>query len=225
MANSKKEAASGAPAIIEPERFRQIVAALDQREKITDDRGKEIEFTGVVKKEFIGACQTAYPVVSKTYEVINDLGRILSEVRAKLKPLGVYHAWLEFINLPRRTAQNYVQVYDRYKEQLPEFAHLGIRKLLIASKLDDCTDYLAKNLPKIEEKTAQDLETEIKSVLNKTKQAKKRGGGRSSKALRIGDCILRASLKGDKITIEGLTKRRQAQLWEAIKELISQHKV
>ncbi|MFH0825211.1 MAG: hypothetical protein V2B18_20865, partial [Pseudomonadota bacterium] len=153
----------------------------------------------------------------KTYEGINELGTILSEVRSKLRPLGVYHAWLEFINLPRRTAQNYVQVADRYKEQLPEFAHLGIKKLLIASKLDNCADYVSKNLPKLEEGTAEQLEKEIKAALKKTRKTKKRGGGRPSQAIKLGACTVRASSKGDKITIEGLSKNRQVELLEALK--------
>ncbi len=205
-------------------RFQQIMAALDQREKITDDKGHDIDFTGDIKAEFIGACKTAYPVIKKTYEGINDLGRILGEARAKLKPLGVYHAWLAFINLPRRTAQNYLQVHDRFKERLPEFAHLGIKKLVIASKLEDCPEYVAKNLPKIEAETADELETEIKSVLKKTKKPKKPGGGRPSKALIFGDFTVRASSKGNKITIEGLTKNTQAQLIEALKGLLSPDK-
>jgi hypothetical protein len=210
--------------VVGEERFQQIMADLQIREKITDDKGEEINFGGEVKTEFIGACETAYPVIKKTYEDINELGRILGEVRFKLKPLGIYHSWLRFINLPRRTAQNYVQVHERYKPNLPAFAHLGIRKLLIASKLDDCAVYVARNLPKIEAETVDELETEVKAVLRKGEKTKKKGGGRPSKALRIGSCTIRASSKGDKITIEGLTKKRQTQLIEAINKLLSQDK-
>ncbi len=195
MVKSRKPAAvdvsGSAPAVVGEERFQQILSALDQREKITDDKGREIPFTGETKDRFISACKTAYPVIKKTYEGINELGRVLAEVRDNLRPLGVYHSWLGFINLPRRTAQNYVQVYDRYREHLPDFAHLGIRKLLIASKLEDCTDYLAKNLPRVEEETAEELQTEIKSVLKKDKKtkkagrAKKRNRGTSTKTLKF----------------------------------------
>jgi len=228
MAKSTKqsvlEVTEVAPVVVGEERFQQIMAELDHRQKITDDKGQEIEFTGDIKAEFMGACKTAYPVIKKTYEGINDLGKILGEARAKLKPLGVYHAWLAFINLPRRTAQNYAQVYDRYGEHLPEFAHLGIRKLLIASKLENCPEYVAQNLPKIESETADELETEIKSALKKAKKPKKPGGGRPSKALIFGDCTVRASSKGNKITIEGLTENTQAQLLEALKGWLSQDK-
>jgi hypothetical protein len=228
MAKRTKESAvevtSAAPTVVGEERFLQIMAALDQRDKITDDKGQEIEFTGVIKTEFIGACKTAYPVIKKTYEGINDLGKILGEVRAKLKPLGVYHAWLAFINLPRRTAQNYAQVHDRYREHLPEFAHLGIKKLLIASKLDDCTDYLTRNLPKIETESADELETQVKSVLKKAKKGKKKGGGRPSTALKFGNYTVRATSKGNKITIEGLTQGKQKELIEALKGWLSQAK-
>jgi hypothetical protein len=136
MVQSRKLSAVAVPnstrRVVGEERFQQIVASLDQRERITGDKDQEIPFAGETKEQFIRACKTAYPVIKKTYEGINDLGRILGEVRTRLKPLGVYYAWLAFINLPRRTAQNYVQVYDRYREHLPEFADLGIRKLLMA---------------------------------------------------------------------------------------------
>lgn len=221
---SAVEVADSAAAVVGEDRFEQIMAALDRRKKITDDKGEEIDFTGEVKKEFVGACKTAYPVIKKTYEGIKELGRILGEVRSKLKPLGIYHAWLEFIHLPRRTAQNYVQVSDRYKEHLPDFAHLGIKKLLIASRLEDCTDYVAQNLPKIEEESAEELESEIKAVLKKTRKARKKGGGRPSTALILGGCTVRASSKGDKISIEGLTKSRQVQVLEGLKSLLSPDK-
>jgi len=213
-----------APTVVGEDRFNQIMTALDQREKITDDKGRERDFTGELKKEFIGACRTAYPVIKRTYESINEMGKVLGEVRGKLKPLGVYHAWLAFIDLPRRTAQNYVQVHDRYKEHLLDFAHLGIRKLLIASKLEDCANYVAKNLPKIETETADELAKEVAAVLKKTRKTRKAGGGRSSKAMIFGTCSVRASSKGDKITIEGLTAKKQAQLLEAIKKVLSQEK-
>lgn len=221
---SAVEVTSAVPAVVGEERFREIMTTLDKRGKITDDKGQEIDFSGNVKKEFIGACKSAYPVIKKTYEGINDLGKILSEVRTKLKPLGVYHAWLAFVNLPRRTAQNYLQVHDRFREHLPEFAHLGIKKLLIASKLDDCTDYLAKNLLKIEEESADELETEVKSVLKKSRKGKKRGGGRPSTALKFGNYTVRAASKGNKITIEGLTQGKQKELIEALKGWLSQGK-
>ena len=230
---SAVDVSGSAPTVIGEERFQQILTSLNQRETIRDDKGRQIPFKGDTKDHFISACKTAYPVIKKTYEGINELGRVLAEVRDKLRPLGVYYAWLAFINLPKRTAQNYVQVYNRYGDHLPAFTHLGIRKLLIASKLENCTDYVAKNLARMEEETAEQLATQINSLIKKekksrksrkTKKAKKRDRGTPSKTLRFADCTIRASSKGDRITIEGLTKESQAKLIDALNAMLSQDK-
>ena len=77
------------PAVVGEERFRRILSALDQREKITDDKGREVPFTGETKDRFISACKTACPVIKKTYEGINEMGRVLPDVKTRAIRYGV----------------------------------------------------------------------------------------------------------------------------------------
>ncbi len=87
MVKSRKLSAvnvsGSAPAVVGEERFRRILSALAQREKITDDKGREVPFTGETGDQFISACKTAYPVIKKTYEGINEMGRVLPDVKNK----------------------------------------------------------------------------------------------------------------------------------------------
>jgi hypothetical protein len=203
--------------------FQNKVKALRECTTITNDRGEEIVFDGEAKEDFVSAFEAGYPVLQKTLTGLYELGSFLLGVRAKLKPLKLYHTWLDYAGIPRGTAQSYVQACDRYREKLPQFSGLGIRKLLIASRLPDCVDYVEKHEQEIAAQTAKELEKQVKR-LRQQKQHKATRVGRKPKYISVGAYRLRPSMDGSKITIEGTSKSEQEDLIVAIKELLSRSK-
>ncbi len=155
----------------------------------------------------------------RTLNSIYEIGKLLFEVRSKLKKKKLYHTWLKFIGLPERTAQNYVQAYDRFTDRLPDFSCLGIKKLLIASKLPEHVKYVEANLERLTEQTAQDFEKEVKALLGQP--VKISGKSESSKKIDMGSYKVTPSQDGSRITIECTSKSDQEKLIEKLGGLLS----
>ena len=100
--------------LISHEKFREKILALQNLAAIINDKGDEVLFDGEAKERFIAAFKDGYPVIERTLTSLYELGNFLHSVRARLKPLKLYHTWLDYAGIPRQTAQNYVQAYERY---------------------------------------------------------------------------------------------------------------
>lgn len=209
--------------MISRDRFLAKIQALRERETIENDKGVDVPFDGETKEDFIRACEESYPVIEKTLSSMYEMGSFLCGVRDRLKPKKLYHTWLEMTGIPQGTAQNYVQASERYSDRLPQFAHLGIKKLLIASRLEDCVQYVQKHEQSIAEQTAEELEKKVKALRGRRKAKSDDGRGRKPISFQIGRFKISPSMDGTKLTIEGLSKDRQARLIEALKELLSQN--
>ena len=208
--------------LISPVHFQEQLKALRERATIKNDKGEDIPFEGEAKEEFIRACEEGFPVIEKAFSRLYELGRFLLDVRSRLKPQKLYYAWLEFTGIPVGTARNYLQAYVRYRERLPQFAHLGIKKLLIASRMPDCVDYVEHHEEDISKQTAQELEEQVKARRKKARNPDKKPRGRKPTVQEIGRLRIWPSLDGTKLRIEGMTSTERDQLIETIKTLFSQ---
>jgi len=209
--------------LIPHEVLQDKIRALRERVTIRNDKGEDVTFEGTAKEDFVTAFEEGYPILKRTLAGLYELGTFLHGVRTKLKPHKLYHAWLDYAGIPRGTAQSYVQAYERYRDRLPRFAALGIRKLLIASRLPDCADYLELHEHEIASQTTEEFEKEVKK-LRQRKPSRETKVGRKPIYVSIGSYRVRPSLDGNKITIEGMTKKEQEDFLEAIKELLSHKK-
>lgn len=207
--------------LIPHEKFREQVEGLRNLTTIKNDKGEEVAFEGETKDEFIRLTDEGYPVAKRMVEAISEAGAFLYEVRRILKPKKLFLTWMEFTGFPRRSAYNYLQVHESFGDQLPRFSHLGIRKLLAASHLKDCVDYVEQHEEVICKEPAQEFEKTVRKLRAKKKQD---GRGRKPTYVEIQGCKLRRSEDGTRISIEGLSKKRQAALFENIKGLLSQGK-
>jgi len=206
-------------ALISEEKSQEKIEALRDQTTINNDKGEEVAFDGEAKEVFIGAFEEGYPVIERALSSIYELGSFLFDVRKRLKPHKLYYAWLEYAGIPERTASNYVQVYERYAESLPKFGHLGIKKLLTAARLKNCVEYVEKNERAIAEQSADELDKAVKA-LRSTKKTTGTGKGRRPTWIPVGKCRIRPSMDGTKLVIEGITKKKQVELIEAIKGLL-----
>ncbi|AFM26056.1 hypothetical protein [Desulfomonile tiedjei] len=218
---STEEAGADVMAMAGPDRLKEMLGELRAKDKITTDDGAEIEFDRETKEYFIRACEEAYPIIGQALKSMYEMGRFLHGVRAELKPRKLYNTWLEFTGIPRRTAHNYLQAYERFQDRLPQYSYLGIKKLLIASRLPDSAEYIDKNIQRIAKESAAELEKEVKALLAK-ERPKDSGRGRKSNRLDVGNYVLRPSLDGKKLTIEGLSEKKRTELIEIIKSWLLQ---
>ena len=209
--------------VIPPEVFQGKIEALRGLSTIRNDKGEYVDFGGQAKEDFLTAFEEGYPILERTLSGLYELGAFLHGVRTKLRPHKLYHAWLDHAGIPRGTAQSYVQAYERYGGRLPRFAALGIRKLLIASRLPDCAEYVEQHEHEIASQTTEELEKQVKA-LRQRKQGKGKKAGRRPRFLSVGPYRIRPSVDGTKITIEGMTKKTQDELIEVVKRWLSQDK-
>jgi hypothetical protein len=172
--------------MISHDRFLAKIQALRERETIRNDKDEDVPFDGETKDDFIRACEESYPVIERTLGSVYEMGSFLREVRDRLKPKKLYPTWLELTGIPQGTAQNYVQASERYSDRLPQFAHLGIKKLLIASRLKNCVEYVQKHEQAIAEQTAEELEKKVKALRGKRVAETGDGRGRRPMSMQVG---------------------------------------
>ena len=209
----------GTVSLITPHQLAQQIEALRQSTTISDDGGNEVAFEGETKDAFIRLVEEGYPVAKKMVETMSETGRFLSEVRRILKPEKLFLTWMAYTGFPRRTSYNYLLVHERFGEKLPQFSHLGIRKLLAASHLKDCVEYVEKHEEAIAKEPAAEFEKKVRKL--RAKKTKKDGRGRKPSYIEVGGCKVRLSGDGTRIVIEGLSQKKQTELFEAIKEALS----
>jgi hypothetical protein len=91
------------------------------------------------------------------------------------------------------------------------------RQVGTKERLPDCVQYVERNEEKIADESAQELEKKVKERRSRKKQP---GKGRKPIFIELGKCRIRPSVDGTKILIEGITKKKQTELIEALKSLL-----
>jgi hypothetical protein len=150
-----------------------------------------------------------------------ETGHLLSEVRKALKPQKLFLTWIRYTGIPERTAYNYLRVYEGFGEHLANLSHLGIKRLLIASRIPNCAEYVQDNEEMIATEPAEEFEKKVQTLRAKRKKKK---GGRTPMFVEVAGCKVRPSGDGTKILIEGLSAKRQKEIMEGIKTLLSKGK-
>ncbi|MBI5250748.1 MAG: hypothetical protein HY912_14755 [Desulfomonile tiedjei] len=207
--------------LVPSDKFEKAVQGLRESDTIKNDKGEEVPFEGDTKDAFIGLFQKAYPVMGAMMQSLYETGHLLSEVRKALKPQKLFLTWIRYTGIPERTAYNYLRVYEGFGEQLPQLSHLGIKRLLIASRIPNCAEYVQDNEEMIATEPAEEFEKQVRTLQAKREKKK---GGRKPKFVEVGGCKVRPSGDGTKILIEGLTAKRQKEILEGIKDLLSKSK-
>lgn len=208
--------------LISQDKFNEQINVLRGAVTIKNDKGEEVAFGGEDKEQFIRLAEEAYPIAEKMAMTMTETGRFLRKVRDTLKPKKLFLTWMKITGFPERNSYNYMHVYERFGEKLPLFSHLGIRKLLAAAHLKDCVEYVEKHEEVIARESAEEFEKKVRHRVEASKKKSNDGRGRKPKYTALGECKLRLSGDGTKISVEGLSKKQQSALFEAIKDWLSQ---
>lgn len=201
------------------ERFKELIEDLKKQREIVNDSGKSVKFTDDDKLVFIPLCERAFPILRNMIQSIHDVASLLGDVRQALKPMGLFIAWLDVTGFPRRTAYNYLKLHDTFREELPAFSYLGMKKLMAASTLKEGMSFVKENEKELLRKPVTEVEAWIKDQKHRTKKGK---GGRKPKFEQIGSFKVRTSTDGTKVIIENLDDDTREKLLAAINEVLSQ---
>lgn len=208
--------------LISQDKFKDQINTLRVSATIKNDKGEEVAFEGEDKEQFIHLAEEAYPIAEKMAMTMTETGRFLHKVRDTLKPKKLFLTWMKITGFPERNSYNYMHVYERFGDKLPQFSYLGIRKLLAVAHLKDCVDYVEKHEETIAKEPAEEFEKKIRNRVEASKNKSKDGRGRKPEYTTFGECKLRLSGDGTKISVEGLSRKQQSALFEAIKSWLSQ---
>ncbi|MFH0823159.1 MAG: hypothetical protein V2B18_10450 [Pseudomonadota bacterium] len=203
--------------LITAERFKEQIEDLRRSTTIKNDKGEEVSFEGETKEEFIGLFMEGYPVAEKLLETIHDTGRFLYEVREILKPKGLFLRWMELTGFRDRRYYRYLRVYGSFRDDLSRFSHLGIRKLEAASRLKNCVEYLENNAEDAEKQTVKEFEQTVRNLRTGKKKGSK---AKPPKFDEIAGYKVSRTQDGKRMVVEGLSRKKQNELFEAIKALL-----
>jgi hypothetical protein len=207
-----------------PRRLYEILKGLKEQDTIEDDQGKAVEFQGQLKQAFMNDVELSYPVVRGMVRHVFETGEFLHGVRERQKEHGLWIRFLDTIGLSRRTAHNYIQAYERFGDQIPNFSYLGVTKLLITSRVKDPVAYVQEHEKDIAASTTSELTRKI-AELRKRPSTRKRKPMRPE-PVEMGYQRVRAvaSGNGKVLTVHGLDKNLQSEVIKALKKFFVRKK-
>jgi len=148
--------------LISPEDLLQKVETLRDMPSITNDKGEIEPFEGPMKDAFISVVQDTCLVIEQSLNSMYELGNLFFRARRRLGHYKVYSAWLKLIECPTKVAKQLIKVYERYGERLHQFSDLGLEKLSIVARLDDCAEYVESHEKDIAVETLGNLRQRVR---------------------------------------------------------------
>lgn len=209
--------------VVSPEVVEEKVRTLERMNRIMGDVGKEIAFEGEDKALFVANVRKGYKILASLVHSISQTGEFLAEAQSQLKGTGLWLRFLEEIGFGRRSAYNYIQIHSAFGEKLPQFAHLGIRKLQAASRLHDPVKYVEEHLTQIADEPADKFEENVRASLKKKVSTGKKRGPKS-RVIEHGEVRLLPSRDGKSLRVEGLSPDLQEKIIQALNDLLSKGK-
>lgn len=204
------------------QRLQEIVNDLKGLDSVTDDKGQEVEFGGAAKEAFLKDVEGAYPVLNAALSSLYETGKFLYEVRDRQKKHNLWMKYQEVIGQSPSFINNYIRVYEKFRERLPEFSHLGVSKLEVVARLKEPVAYIEANQEFIEKAPFKEVRKSV--TAEKTKGIKRSSQKREDRVEEVGSYRLRLSSNGRSFTVSNLNKEIQDELLNIVKEHLSQKK-
>jgi len=205
--------------------FESIMAALKEQTRIKNDKGEEIDFLGNVRDAFVTDVQKSYPMLKSLVSNIYETGKFFHEVRARQKKNGLWIAFINAIGIPRRTAHNYIQAYERLGTRMRDFSYLGVTKLLTITQIKEPVPYLEEYAPEIAKETTTEVRQRVAKERQITiKRPKTKRFGPRVEVLNYRDIRATLSSDGKVVKLIGLNRELQEEVLKLLKMHFSQKK-
>jgi hypothetical protein len=208
-------------ALVEQNRFQEIMNDLRKLDRIMNDNGQEIDFEGSTKETFLNDVEGAYPLVGAALNSLYETGKFLYEVRERQKPNHLWMKYQEITGLSTSFINNYVRIYEKYGDRLPEFAYMGVSKLEVVARLNEPIAFIEANREVLEKAAFKEVRQRVKA--EKEKGVKHRSQ-RKAAYEDVGSFRLKLPSNGRSLTISNLNKELQKELMEVLKGHLSHRK-
>ena len=204
------------------ERLEEIMNDLRALDLVIDDKGQDVEFAGAAKEGFIRDVESAYPVFGAALNSLYKTGKFLHEVRDRQKENRLWMKYQEVIGQSPSFINNYIRVYEKFRERLPEFSHLGVSKLEVVARLKEPVAYIEAHQDVLEKASFKEVRKIVKA--EKDKGVKRRSKKREDTVEEVGSYRLRLSSNGRSFSVSNLNKEIQDELLNVVKDYLSQRK-
>jgi hypothetical protein len=205
--------------MVAEERLEEIMNDLRGLDHVMDDKGKEVEFAGAAKDAFIEDVERAYPVFGAALNSLYETGQFLYEVRDRQKKHNLWMKYQEVIGQSPSFTNNYIRVYEKFRERLPEFSHLGVSKLEVVARLKEPVTYIEAHQDVLEKASFKEVRKIVKA--EKDKGVKRRSKKREDTVEDVGPYRLRLSSNGRSLSVFNLNKEIQDELLNVVKDYLS----
>jgi hypothetical protein len=203
------------------EKLQEIMNGLRNLARITNDEGEEVDFEGSAKEAFLKDVEGAYPIFGAALCSLYETGKYLYEVRERQKQ---NHLWMKYQEISGQSTSfinNYIRVYESFRERLPDFSHLGISKLEVVARLKEPVAYIEAHQEVLEKAPFKEVRQIIKAEKEK---GVKRRSKRKETYEDVGSFRLKLPSNGRSLTISNLNKELQKELMDVLKAHLSQRK-
>lgn len=208
--------------MVERERLEEMLGDLRSLDRVTDDKGDEVEFAGESKETFLKDVENSYPVFGSALNSLYLTGKFLYEVRERQKKNQLWMKYQEVIGHSPSFINNYIRVYEKFRERLPEFSHLGVSKLEVVSRLKEPVAYIEANQEVLEKASFKEVRKIVSA--EKEKGVKRRSHKVEDMVEIVGSCRLKFSSNGRSLTVSNLNKQMQDELLKVVKDYLSQRR-
>jgi hypothetical protein len=154
-------------------------------------------------------------------ETFGRPGKFLFEVRERQKKNRLWMSFQEIVGMRKSATNNYIRVYEKFRQRLAEFGYLGVSKLQDLARLKDPFAFLEAHRDKIEK---GDVRSVNKLVRDEVKPKGTQTGKRQAQALEVGSYRLKLAANGRFLTIQNLNKDMQNKLVKYLTKLLSKEK-
>lgn len=205
--------------IIGQEKLQEILNGLRNLDRVTNDDGEEVDFEGSAKETFLKDVAGAYPIFGAALSSLYETGKYLYEVRERQKQNHLWMKYQKIIGQSTSFINNYIRVYESFRERLPDFSHLGISKLEVVARLKEPVAYIEAHQEVLEKAPFKEVRKIIKA--EKEKGVKHRSKRKETYG-DVGSFRLKLTSNGRSLTISNLNKELQKELMDVLKAHLSQ---
>lgn len=209
---------------VDPQRLSLMIEEIRGKATIRADNGTEIEFTDQLKEIFLEDVQNTFPIITGMVRNLYETGRFFKQVKDRQKPQKLWMAYAETIGIPRRTLHTYIQVFERFGENVTQYAYLGVTKLMAVSRLKEPVRYIESRTDELVKTSTRDLIRQIIEELQKDKKVRKTKKKKKKESEPIETALqgvrLIPSKNGQVVKVIGLNKKLQETIIELLKTQI-----
>jgi PAS domain S-box-containing protein len=149
---------------ISSEVLEEKIVELEKQTWYKNRKGHKVDFGGQGKDVLVGVFRDSHRLLDGSLSGMYELGEFFHTAKHRIGHDPAFVYWLKFLKI-EGPGKWLVRVFEKYGSRLDQFAHLGLKKLWLAAKLDDCVGFVERHEETIAAQPEEELDLLIQRVL------------------------------------------------------------